>query len=136
MTDSLLDGLRDLAEPAPATLTERVVDGWVRAESPLGEVYAVVGADGVRLLRTAACAGDLEEFLEGYRARHGRPVRPAPRTPRGLLPALRGTGVMGLPFAWVVLGLLVYPAVVLTARWYVRATERLEADFSELVSRR
>lgn len=92
MTDSLLDGLRDLAEPAPATLTERVVDGWVRAESPLGEVYAVVGADGVRLLRTAACAGDLEEFLEGYRARHGRPVRPAPRTPRGLLPALRGTG--------------------------------------------
>ncbi|UTT65635.1 hypothetical protein NMQ01_13130 [Janibacter sp. CX7] len=53
-----------------------------------------------------------------------------------LVPALRGTGVMGLPFAWVVLGLLVYPAVVLTARWYVRATERLEADFSELVSRR
>lgn len=53
-----------------------------------------------------------------------------------LVPALRGTVVMGLPFAWVVLGLLVYPVVVLTARWYVRATERLEADFSELVSRR
>lgn len=53
-----------------------------------------------------------------------------------LVPALRGTVVIGLPFAWVVLGLLVYPVVVLTARWYVRATERLEADFSELVSRR
>ncbi|MEJ2864683.1 methylated-DNA--[protein]-cysteine S-methyltransferase [Actinomycetospora flava] len=92
MTDTLLEDLRDLAEPAPATLAERVVDGWVRAESPLGEVYAVVGAGGVRLLRTAAYAGDLDAFLEGYRARHGRPVRPASRTPRGLLPALRGTG--------------------------------------------
>lgn len=90
--DPLLAGLRDLAEPAPATLADRVVDGWVRAPSPLGEVYAVAGAGGVRLVRTAAHAGDLEVFLEEYRTRHGRPVRPATRPPRGLLPALRGTG--------------------------------------------
>ncbi|MHC1557728.1 methylated-DNA--[protein]-cysteine S-methyltransferase [Actinomycetospora sp. C-140] len=92
MTDSLLTSLRDLAEPAPTTLADRVVDGWVRAPSPLGEVYAVVGDRGVRLLRPAAYAGDLDAFLEGYRERHGRPVRPAPRPPRGLLPALRGRG--------------------------------------------
>ena len=90
--DPLLASLRDLAEPAPATLADRVVDGWVRAPSPLGEVYAVAGAGGVRLVRTAAYAGDLEVFLEDYRTRHGRPVRPATRAPRGLLPALRGTG--------------------------------------------
>jgi O-6-methylguanine DNA methyltransferase len=92
MTDTVLAALRDLAEPAPATLTDRVVDTWVRAPGPLGEVFAVTGTRGVRLLRPAAHAGDLDAFLEGYRARHGRPVRPAARAPRGLLPALRGTG--------------------------------------------
>ncbi|GAA4936274.1 O-6-methylguanine DNA methyltransferase [Actinomycetospora succinea] len=92
MTDSLLEDLRDLAEPAPATLAERVVDSWVQVPGPLGDVYAVVGARGVRLLRPAAYAGELGTFLEDYRARHGRPVRPAARPPRGLLPALRGTG--------------------------------------------
>lgn len=90
--DPLLAALRDLAEPAPASLADRVVDTWVRAPGPLGEVFAVTGARGVRLLRPAAHAGDLDAFLEGYRARHGRPVLPAARAPRGLLPALRGTG--------------------------------------------
>lgn len=53
-----------------------------------------------------------------------------------LVPPSRSLSALGLPIAWIVLGLLVYPAVVLTARWYVRAAERIEADFSELVSRR
>jgi O-6-methylguanine DNA methyltransferase len=92
MTDPLLAGLRDLAGPAPTTLADRVLDGWVRAPGPLGEVFAVVGDHGVRLLRPAAHAGGLDAFLEDYRARHGRPVRPAARPPRGLLPALRGHG--------------------------------------------
>jgi len=92
MTDPLLTALHDLAGPAPATLAERVVDTWVRVPGPLGEVYAVAGARGVRLVRPAAHAGDLDAFLEGYRVRHGRPVRPAPRPPRGLVPALRGAG--------------------------------------------
>ena len=86
MTDPVLTTLRDLAEPAPASLADRVVDGWVRAPSPLGEVYAVAGAAGVRLVRTAAYAGDLDTFLEDYRTRHGRPVRPATRPPRGCCP--------------------------------------------------
>ncbi|PVZ03472.1 methylated-DNA--[protein]-cysteine S-methyltransferase [Actinomycetospora cinnamomea] len=92
MTDHLLTALRDLAEPAPATLAERVVDTWVRVPGPLGEVVAVAGARGVRLLRLTAHVGDVEAFLEGYRTRHARPVRPAARPPRGLVPALRGTG--------------------------------------------
>lgn len=53
-----------------------------------------------------------------------------------LLPATRSLAVLGVPVVWVVLGLAVYPAVVLTARWYTRASERIEADFSEVVDRR
>jgi O-6-methylguanine DNA methyltransferase len=34
--------------------------------------------------------GDAEAFLQAYRTRFGRPLRPAGRAPRGLLPALRG----------------------------------------------
>ena len=53
-----------------------------------------------------------------------------------LLPGTRGLAVGGLPVVWLVLGVLVYPAVVLLARWYTRASERIEADFRDLVGRR
>lgn len=53
-----------------------------------------------------------------------------------LVPAARRATVAGAPLPWVILGLLVYPAVVVTARWYTRSSERIEADFSELVGRR
>jgi hypothetical protein len=100
------------------TVREEIVD-----ESRLGSTY-------VNSLRRAQLHLSLGTIAVGLVTIGALPLLFA------LVPALRGTGVMGLPFAWVVLGLLVYPAVVLTARWYVRATERLEADFSELVSRR
>ncbi|MDN5716019.1 MAG: hypothetical protein L0G89_02180 [Janibacter sp.] len=53
-----------------------------------------------------------------------------------LVPVTRRASVLGLPLSWLVLGGLVYPGVVLTARWYTRASERLEAEFSDLVGRR
>lgn len=53
-----------------------------------------------------------------------------------LIPAARRWTAFGLPLPWVVLGVLVYPGVVLTARWYTRASERLEADFGDVVGRR
>lgn len=53
-----------------------------------------------------------------------------------LVPPVRSWSVLGIPVAWPVLGVLVYPAVVLVARWYTRAGERLEAEFDDLVSRR
>ncbi|WP_327265625.1 hypothetical protein OG444_33465 [Streptomyces sp. NBC_01232] len=37
------------------------------------------------------------------------------------------------PLVWVVLGLLVYPAMWIVARWYVTRAERNEADFTGLV---
>lgn len=53
-----------------------------------------------------------------------------------LVPATRTATAFGLSLPWMVLGLLVYPCVVLIARWYTRTSERIEADFSDLVSRR
>lgn len=53
-----------------------------------------------------------------------------------IVPEARTFAISGVPVVWVVLGLLVYPAIVLTARWYTRASERIEADFSDVVSHR
>jgi hypothetical protein len=43
--------------------------------------------------------------------------------------------VAGLPLPWLLLGVLAYPAVFGIAWAYVRAAERNERHFSELVSR-
>ena len=43
--------------------------------------------------------------------------------------------VVGLPLPWLLLGVLAYPAVFGIAWAYVRAAERNERHFSELVSR-
>lgn len=50
-----------------------------------------------------------------------------------LVPATQGTTVFGVPFPWLVLGVAVYPAAWFLARWYARQSERLEADFAEVV---
>ena len=42
--------------------------------------------------------------------------------------------VAGVPFPWLVLGVLVYPAAWLLARAYVRQSERIETEFAELVA--
>ncbi len=51
-------------------------------------------------------------------------------------PGLRSLEVLGLPLPWLLLGLLVYPLIGLAAWWYVRAAERAESDFADLVTRR
>lgn len=52
-----------------------------------------------------------------------------------LVPATRELSVLGIPFPWLVLGGLIYPVAALAARWYARAAERLEGDFSAIVGR-
>lgn len=53
-----------------------------------------------------------------------------------LLPGLRGARFIGLPLSWLLLGVVVYPVISAVAWWYVKAAERAEQDFSELVERR
>ena len=52
-----------------------------------------------------------------------------------LAPGTRDVDVLGLPLPWLVLGVLVYPALVLGGLVHVRLAERNERDFTELVER-
>ena len=52
-----------------------------------------------------------------------------------LAPGTRDVDVLGLPLPWLVLGVLVYPALVLGGLVHVRQAERNERDFTELVER-
>jgi hypothetical protein len=53
-----------------------------------------------------------------------------------IVPGLRGSRLFGLPLSWLLLGVLVYPVITGVAWWYVKAAERTEQDFSDLVERR
>lgn len=50
-----------------------------------------------------------------------------------LVPSVATVQVLGLPLPWLLLGAGVYPVVLLGAWLYVRASERAERDFVDLV---
>jgi hypothetical protein len=50
-----------------------------------------------------------------------------------LWPSLSSVAVVGVPLAWLVLGVLVYPFLLLLGWRYVRRVERNERDFADLV---
>jgi len=52
------------------------------------------------------------------------------------LPATRTLHIGPIPLSWLILGLLIYPAVWLAGRYYVRQSEQIEREFTELVARR
>lgn len=53
-----------------------------------------------------------------------------------LLPRAGRWTVLGLGLPWLLLGILAYPALVVAGWLYVRAAERIERRFAELVERR
>ena len=52
-----------------------------------------------------------------------------------VVPPTRDVEVLGLPLPWLVLGVLVYPALVVGGAVHLRLAERHERDFVELVER-
>ena len=52
-----------------------------------------------------------------------------------LVPGLREVQALGVPLPWLLLGGLVYPALVTLGWFYVRQAERVEREFSDLVER-
>lgn len=52
-----------------------------------------------------------------------------------LVPATRELRIGPVPFPWLVLGVLLYPAVVGAAAWYTRHAERTERRFVDIVAR-
>lgn len=53
-----------------------------------------------------------------------------------LFPGLSEVTPLGIPLPWLVLGALLYPFILGLALWFTRASERLEADFTEVVDPR
>jgi hypothetical protein len=53
-----------------------------------------------------------------------------------LEPQLAGVRVLTAPLPWLLAGVAVYPLLVGVAWWYVRAAERAEREFADLVERR
>lgn len=51
-------------------------------------------------------------------------------------PELGVVRVVGVPLPWLLLGVVAYPVIGLTAWWYVRSAERAERDFADLVADR
>ena len=50
-----------------------------------------------------------------------------------LFPGLAGVHVLGLPLAWLLLGVLVYPLFLVLGWLYIRRAEDNERDFTDLV---
>jgi len=50
-----------------------------------------------------------------------------------LAPGLTDVVLLGMPLPWLLLGIVVYPVLVLLGWRYVRAAERNESDFAELL---
>lgn len=53
-----------------------------------------------------------------------------------LVPATRTLEIGRVPLPWLVLAVVVYPVALVVARFYVRQSERIEAEFSAAVGRR
>jgi hypothetical protein len=53
-----------------------------------------------------------------------------------LVPATRTLKVGPIPLPWLILGVLIFPAVWVAGRYYVRQSEQIEREFTELVGRR
>jgi hypothetical protein len=52
------------------------------------------------------------------------------------VPATRTLHIGPIPLPWLILGVLIYPAVWLAGRYYVRQSEQIEREFTEFVARR
>lgn len=51
-------------------------------------------------------------------------------------PRLGAIRLLSVPLPWLIVGVSIYPLLVLAAWWHVRAAERAERDFAEIVERR
>lgn len=107
---------------APRSRTRRSNAAEIDALTQLGEVYVQ------SLLRAQLrLAGYVVLLLAGT---------------VGLLPVVfrvlpvAGVHVFGVPLPWLLLGVLVYPWLLVLAWWYVRRAEHNEAAFVDLLERR
>jgi hypothetical protein len=111
---------------SPRTLAGRPrrvrVTSEIDAQTRIGELYmsALLRAQ-LRLARRVILA--LMVLVGGIPLAYSR------------FPALDDARVLGMPLAWLLLGIAVYPVMVLLGWLYVRSAERNEKDFADMVER-
>jgi len=97
LVEPLTDQLAGLAATAPTGFADSVFAHWLEVDGPVGPLYVAFTDRGINYVcPTAWVDDDRDQFLEYYRARFGRPLRPGTRAPAGLAGALRsgrGTGL-------------------------------------------
>jgi O-6-methylguanine DNA methyltransferase len=99
--DPLARELAALSTPPPANFDDTVFAGWVEVDvdGPTGALYVAFTDRGISYVCPSRWVDhEPERFLDHYRARFGRPLRPAAsgKRPAGLATALRtgrGTGL-------------------------------------------
>lgn len=88
--------LRELAVNAPDEFFGRVFDSWVTVPISIpgvltGTAYVAFSSHGVTYLRIADSPHGYDaKFIDLYGREFGRPLSPAKKPPRGLIPALAG----------------------------------------------
>ena len=103
--------------PRPVKVTSEI-----DAQTPLGEIYmssllrAQLRLAGLVILTVAVLVGGLPLLFR-------------------VVPSLTRVELLGMPLPWVLLGFLVYPFLVCVGWFYLRAAERNEHDFTEVVER-
>ena len=109
----------DAVRRSPARPVIREID----EQTELGEVYMTSLVRSQRRLAIVVCA--LTAILLVGVAMLG-----------ALVPWFSRERVFGIALPWLVLGVLVYPALICLAAYAVRHAERNESDFTHLVHRR
>ncbi|GAB3400233.1 DUF485 domain-containing protein [Flindersiella endophytica] len=96
--------------------------GEIDAQTRLGQVYMTT------LIRAQLRLGLLVLVIVGILLL-GLPLVFA------LVPEVRTVDTLGIPLPWLLLGVLVHPALIGAAWFYVRQAERNEREFADLVDR-
>ena len=94
----------------------------IDAQTQLGEIY-MTSLLRAQLRLAALVIGAVVVFIGGL-----------PLAFR-VFPDLMDTHVLGMPLSWVLLAFAVYPFLFLLGWLYVRAAERTEQDFTDVVER-
>ncbi len=88
--DRLVGELAALATPAPPRFADSIFARWVEVDGPVGALYVAFTDRGIsHVCPTTWVGAEPNRFLEEYRTRFGRPLRPATRPPAGVATALR-----------------------------------------------
>ncbi|HVL05047.1 MAG TPA: methylated-DNA--[protein]-cysteine S-methyltransferase [Acidimicrobiales bacterium] len=98
--DAVLAGeLAALAAPAPASFADSIFARWVEVDGPVGSLYVAFTDRGISYVCPSSWMdGDHDRFVDYYRGRFGRPLRPAAKAPAGLAGALGAGKGAGLDY--------------------------------------